>query len=839
MDVGASRVTSRAVGWLPLLFVMLAVPAARAGTARYVNPFAGTAAGAQDFGTGGGAGNTFPGPAVPFGMLQLGPDTSPGSANAGGGYAYGDSRIRGFSLRRLSGAGCANEGDVPFLPTTAAIAGSPVGPLSTEFSSSLLPAFSHADEAASPGYYRVGLDPGTPERIAARLTAATRAGIAELRYPAGQTPTVLVNATGGRTGALEGEVRIDPARREISGSATAGGFCLEPNRYRINFVARFSRPFASYGTWTRQALAPGSTSASDTSPLELGLGGAGPAGQSFTALGGSGPTAQTGAYVRFASRGGRRVEVRIGISFVDVAGARRNLGAELGRRTFGRVRAAARRRWQRTLSRIAVRGGRLADRRTFYSMLYRALVAPSTFSDVDGRYAGMDGQVHTAVGRTQYADYSGWDVYRSQMPLLALVAPRRAEDLAASLLADQRQSGWLPKWSLANAQTEVMTGDPADPTLASIWALGARGFDVRRALAAAVKGATRSGASANAGYVERQAVADYERLGYVPHEKNANLVTSGVDAWRRTLPAPGSSALDLAWGSAGTTLEYATDDFAVARLAAAAGDTATCRRFLRRSASWRNVFDSSTRYARPRWASGRFASPYDPGGNDAASSQGFAEGSGAQYTWMVPHDPAGLIAALGGRAAAAARLDALFTQLNAGDSSPFAFLGNEPNSNAPWLYDWMGRPDRTQVVVRRAILELFSAAPGGYPGNDDLGQMSAWYVFGALGLYPEIPGTDVLALGSPLFPRAELRLPRARFTIDGRNAARRAPFVRSLAVNGRRWRRPWLRLADIARGGRLRFALGRTPKRRWGANAAAAPPSYGPRDAAACASPRG
>ena len=830
---------------------MLVVTLALAGTAasgeagardlaRYVNPFNGTQPGAPDFGTGGGAGNTFPGPVVPFGMIQWGPDTSPASANAGGGYAYGDQKIRGFSVRRLSGAGCANEGDFPFLPTTAPITKSPVGPLSTEFADGLLPAFSHTDESASPGYYGVGLDPGTPQRIVARLAATTRTGIARFAYPASRTASVLINATGSRTGDGSGSIQVDPAQREVSGSAATGGFCLEPSRYRIYFAARFSRPFAAYGTWTRQTLAPGSTSAHDTSSLDpLGLGDAGPASNSFTAVNGSGPTAQTGAYVSFDTTTDRLLEVRVGISFVSVDGARRNLDAELGDRGFNTVRAAARRRWNRMLGRIDVRGGAAADRRTFYSMLYHALITPGAFSDVDGRYAGMDGELHTATGYTQYADFSGWDVYRSQMPLLALVAPRQASDFVRSLLADQRESGWLPKWSVANGQTEVMTGDPADATIASIWALGARGFDVRAALAATVKGATQSGASANAGYVERQALGDYLRLGYVPHEKNANLVAIGVDSWRRAMPAPGTSSLDLAWGSAGTTLEYAAADFAIARIAAAAGDRATCERFLQRSGNWRNVFDPSIGYVRPRLSDGRFVSPYDPNSNDTASSQGFAEGDGAQYTWMVPHDPAGLFAALGGREGAASRLDAFFAELNAGYSSPHAFLGNEPNSNAPWLYDWIGRPSRTQDIMRRAILGLFDAAPDGYPGNDDLGQMSAWYVFGALGLYPEIPGTDVLALGSPLFPKATLRLGARRLTITARHAARDAPYVQRLAVDGRRWRKPWLRLSDLrARRARLAFGLARTPNRRWGTAPGAAPPSFGPADATtACAAP--
>jgi predicted alpha-1,2-mannosidase len=796
--------------------------AAAPDLASYVNPFNGTQPGAPDFGTGGGAGNTFPGPVVPFGMIQWGPDTTPSSNNVGGGYAYDDSRIRGFSLRRLTGAGCANEGDVPFMSTTAPVTSSPVNAFSTEFNDSFLPSFSHGDEAATPGYYRVGLNSGTPNRIDAQLTATTRAGIGRFAYPGTPAANILINATGSRAGDSGGSVQIDPAGREVTGSASSGGFCLSPDKYRIFFAARFSRPFTAYGTWTRQLLAPGSTSAQDISLTDP------------SAMSGYGPTAQTGAYVTFDTTLDRAVEVRVGISFVSADNARRNLDAETAGRDFHSVQASAHRDWNAMLGKIEVKGGSDADRHTFYSMLYHALITPTTFSDVDRRYRGMDDEVHTAAGYTQYADFSGWDVYRSQMPLLGLIAPQQASDFVRSLVADQRESGWLPKWSVANGHTDVMTGDPADPTIASIWALGGRAFDPHAALVAMVKGATQSGKSPNAGYVEREAVDDYQQLGYVPHEKNANVVTGGVGAYARSMPAPGAAAADLAWGSAGTTLEYALDDFAVARLAAVAGDLATCRRFLARSGNWRNVFDASIGYVRPRFANGQFIDPYDPNSNDALSNSGFAEGDGAQYTWMVPHDPAGLFEALGGKRAASARLDSFFQQLNAGFSSPHAFLGNEPNSNAPWLYDWIGQPYKTQDIVRRAILGLFRSSPSGYPGNDDLGQMSAWYVFGALGLYPAVPGTDVLALGSPLFPKATVHLPGGDLSVTAPAAARDRPFVQRLALDGRDYRKPWLRLAAVARGGTLAFDLGKKPNVHWGSESAAAPPSFGPTGATAC-----
>jgi predicted alpha-1,2-mannosidase len=831
---------------LSLLAACICAAPAAADLAAYVNPFNGTAEGAKDFGTGGGAGNTFPGAVMPFGMMQLSPDTSPGTRNAGGGYAYGDTKLRGFSIRRLSGAGCANGGEFTILPTSRQLTASPVDSQSTSFSAGLLPAFTHDSESAAPGRYRVAVDPGTPRAIDAALTAATRSGIERFTFPAGATQTVLLNATGGRMGATAGEVHIDPAHRQITAAVTTGGFCYLPNRYRMYVVARFSRPFRAVGTWQRQTLSPGSTDASDSSAGNpAGLLDPGPAQRvpvgintgislvNSQALGSqSVPTAQTGAYVTFDPAAARTVTVRVGMSFVSVDGARRNLDAEVARRSFAQVAASTRAAWNRALGAIAVRGGLAADRRTFYSMLYHALISPATFSDTDGAYIGMDDKVHRARGYTQYADFSGWDVYRSQMPLLALIAPRVAGDIVTSLLADQRDSGWLPKWSVANAQTEVMTGDPADAIIASIHALGVRGFDAHAALAAMVKGATTSAATTTSpGYVERSGLAAYQQLGYVPTEQNGNLLEAGLDTWRRTMLAPAPGGADVVWGSSGTTLEYAIADFAIARLAAALGDSATCRTFLARSGNWRNVFNPATGYAQTRSATGQFTPNYDPDANDSYSGAGFAEGDGAQYTWMVPHDPAGLFKALGGRDAARKRLDRFFTQLNAGFSSPYAFLGNEPNSNAPWLYDWLGAPSRAQDIVRRAILSLFDASPGGYPGNDDLGQMSAWYVFGALGIYPAIPGTDVLALGSPLFPSATVRLRGGDLTITGRGAARAAPYVSALHLNGARLQRPWLRLSDVASGGRLAFDLSTTPTDLAGAP----PPSYGPTSASGCA----
>ena len=795
---------------LSLLVLLAAAAAAAAGApvedpAQYVNPFVGTDARSADVGTGGGAGNTSPAATAPFGMIQWGPDTIPGAVNIAGGYSYAETLIRGFSLTHMSGAGCPVFWDVPILPTTIAITQPPAVAASYDVDPTYVPSFGHADEQAEPGYYRVGLDPGTPRAIEVALAARTRSAVGRFTYPASTTASVLVNAGGSAMANGDVSLTIDPAGQEVSGSVSAGQFCYHRNHYTLYFTLRFSRPFAAYGTWRDQMLAPGSTSTSDHAahPAQLRRISGFPE-PSHTSTG-----AQAGAWVSFDTTADQAVEARVGISFASLAGARANLAAETPTFDLDAARAGTRAAWNAALDRIEVSGGPAAATRTFYTMLYHALLAPNVFSDVDGSYAGMDGAVHTADGRTAYANFSGWDIYRGEIQLLALLDPARTSEMIRSLLADAQESGWLPRWPVANGQTDVMVGDPADPIIASAHAFGARAFDATAALAAMVQGATDSRKSANAEYVERQALADYIRLGWVPHDG-----TEGSNG--------GATVFDTTsvWGSAATTLEYAVADFAIARLAAATGDRAAYKTFMRRSGNWRNLYNRATGYLEPRYASGAFEASLDPLGGE-----GFAEGNAAQYTWMVPFDPDGLFATLGGRKAAAGRLDRHLAALNEGPHSAYAFLANEPELGVPWLYDWLGQPWKTQRVVRAALLTLFDDTPAGYSGNDDLGAMSAWYVFGALGFYPPVPGEGVLALGSPLFPEAVLHLAGGDVAIRAPAAAAGAPYVRRLTLDGRRWERPWVPFDALACGARLAFDLAHTPG-RWGTKRPLAPPSY-------------
>lgn len=779
-----------------------AVP--RAGDpARWVNPFVGTDAAAANFGTGGGAGNTYPGATVPFGMVQWSPDTVQNDVSYVGGYAWHDTHIRGFGLTHLSGAGCALYGDIPFLPTTAPITASPAKPFSSDLTSQFQPAFDHQHEAASPGYYRVVLDPGTTRAITTELSATTRTGAARLTFPALRTASVLINAGGSAMADADAAVHIDAAHDEVTGSASSGRFCYQGGNYRVYFAAAFDRPFTSYGTWQRQALTPHGSDASDTSAVAENYGPV-PGGPKHINGDPSG-TAQAGAYVSFDTRTQRTINVRVGVSFVSVADAQRNLAAEQPSFDFDQVRAEARSTWDAALGRVEISGGTDAQRTMFETALYHAFVQPRTFSDVNGDYAGMDGNVHVARGFTMYADFSGWDVYRTQVPLLALLMPDRASDLVRSLLADYQQSGWLPKWSFADQHTAVMTGDPADPAIATAYALGARDFDTTLALQAMVHGATAVGADTSDRYVERPGEGEYDLLGYIPGEEENHLGGAAAVAD----PA-------AVWGPASTTLEYATADFSVGAFArATCGSLVTTQTLLDRSSRWRNLLHDG--YIEPRSATGAFLPGYDP-----TSGDGFVEGDGAQYTWGVLHDPAGLVQALGGKAATSKRLDQFFTKLNAGPASPYAFLGNEPTLHTPYLYDWTGEPWKAQRVLRRAMLSLYSPGPGGLPGNDDLGTMSSWWVLGALGIYPAVPGTDVLALSTPLFPHAVLHLPGGDVRIDAPNATT-DPYVARLALNGASYDKPWLAARTLLHGAQLTFSLSSRPVPAWASGST--PPS--------------
>jgi putative alpha-1,2-mannosidase len=532
----------------------------------------------------------------------------------------------------------------------------------------------------------------------------------------------------------------------------------------------------------------------------------------------------SGAWVTFGTATQRSVTMKVAISYVSQADAQDNLRAEDPGWSVRAVASRTYAQWDSLLSRVRIGGGTPAERAEFYTALYHALLEPSTFSDVNGDYLGFDGQVHQAGrGQVQYANYSGWDIYRSEVPLLAVVAPEQTSQMMTSLLNDQAQGGWLPKWGFADDYTDVMNGDAADPILAEAYAFGARNFDAQAALAAMIKGATVVPSATQLGqgfYAERPQLSDYESLGYVPNTQQSSL--SPVD------------------NGASETLEYATADFAIAELAQSLGQASDYQTFLARSQDWTNIFNVDTGYIEPRDGSGQFPELGPTvAGMSGFGQSGFQEGNAAQYTWSVPQDLDGLITAMGGDSAATARLDTFFQQLNAGPNAPYEWAGNEPSEGTPWVYDYAGAPYKTEQVVHELLTSVYSDTPGGEPGNDDLGAMSSWYIWASLGMYPETPGAPVLVLGAPVFSRAKFDVPgRPPVTIAAPGASTSA-YVHGVSVNGRPSPGAWLPASLLAGDGsqpggpgsqpganRVAFTLSATADTSWAAAPADAPPSY-------------
>ncbi|MET7617664.1 GH92 family glycosyl hydrolase [Streptomyces sp. NPDC005408] len=750
-------------------------------------------------------GNTFPGAVLPQGLLSWSPENTRGNATrtaAPGGYQYDATRIRGFSLTHMSGTGCAGgSGDIPFFPYAGEVTSSPAADTKDAVYAS---DFSHADEKAAPGHYKVALKSG----VTADLTATTRTGSGRFTFPEDKAASLLIRSAASEVGSTDAHLDIDPQRRTVSGSVTSGNFCgyLDPegrrSYYTVHFTATFDRAFTAHGTWKDGELAPGATAA------DGGTGGFGTDGRPVTGKG-------SGGYVQFAP-GKDPVGVKVAISYVDQNGAKANLTAENPpARSFDDVRRAAHDAWRRELSAIRVGGGTDTDRTTFYTALYHALFHPNVINDADGRYAGSDGKVHRVTGgqKAQYGTFSGWDVYRSQLQLLTLLKPKTGSDIAQSLYNLARQNGGLwDRWIHNAGGTHVMNGDPSPAALAGIHAFGGDGFDLDGALDSLVKAATVPSEKdlSPAGKPilsvgQRPSLDKYLSLHYMPSVSNA-------------------------WGGAAETLEISGADFALSQLATAAGRKKTAKTFTERAQWWQNNFnaaaDPTGGYIANRKADGSWVTGFAP-----STGNGFVEGSAAQYTWMVPHNAAGLFAAMGGKDKAARRLDSFFHNADGswaftGSGGDKSEMDNEPSINVPYLYAYAGQPYKTQETVRAAMRKLWSTAPEGIPGNDDLGAMSSWYVFSAMGMYPQVPSRAELVLSSPLFPRIEIERGHRDITVRAAGAAADAPYVQSLKVNGAASDKPWLPASLVARGGTLDYTLGKEPNRSWGSAADDAPPSF-------------
>uniref|UniRef100_A0AAU2UY03 GH92 family glycosyl hydrolase n=1 Tax=Streptomyces sp. NBC_00003 TaxID=2903608 RepID=A0AAU2UY03_9ACTN len=759
-----------------LLAGVLAAPAAQAAPPSgggqltdLVNPFIGT----ED------EGNTYPGAAVPFGMVQLSPDTGHNT-----GYDHAQDHIRGFSAVHLSGVGCGLGGDLPTLPTTGDITETDYARYAAKFS--------HATEKASPGHYKVGLDSG----ITAELTATTRTGVQRYTFPATDKANVLLNAGQSLHRTISTTVEILDART-VRTAITGSGFCQDTKPYTLYTVTRFDRPFTASGTWKDGKVSEGTARSSGS--------------------------AGNGAWLRFDTTEDRTVEATTALSYVDAAGAAGNLRAE-GGKSFDRVARAAQGAWERRLETVRAQGGGDTLRRTFYSSLYRSFLAPNIGSDTDGRYTGWDQKIHRAKGFDYYQNWSLWDTYRTQTQLLSLLAPREARDMAISVLKIDEESGWLPKWGYGTVETNIMTGDPVTPFLTNAYAQGLlKGYEEQayRALRKNADGVPPADSPA----VGREANSPYIRDGYAPYVKD------------RPHTKPGDSDFDH---GASATLEYALADAMLGRMARELGHPEDAARYTARAQNYRKIFDPSTGFFRARDAQGAFTGPADP-----ARSEGFHEGTSWQYQWLVPQDLPGMVSLIGGQSAANQRLDSFFaydklladparTAREVWVNGPYSYYNadkynpqNEPDLIAPYTYLSTGQPWKTTDVVH-AALTLFTDAPTGMTGNDDLGTMSAWMVLSSIGIFPVQPGTDTWGLSTPVFDRVDLSLdrryyPRGGFTVTAPGTSDAARYIQGARLDGRVQARTYLTGADLRAGRSLAFTVGSAPS-AWGTSPSAAPP---------------
>ena len=720
-----------------------------------VNPLAGSL----------GAGFVQVAAGAPYGMATPGPATTTPEGDDPVnyiGYSYQDPMIRGFALNHFSGAGIHIGGELPIMATTGAV---PSSEDPTQYAST----FSHATEVAQPGYYAATLD---RYDVRAEMTATSRVALERYTFPATTQANLLFDIARNNDGLQTSTMHVSADHRTVTGSVT--GNLGRP--FTLWFTARFDRPFVSSGTWSQST------------------------GGSFTFDTTTDPT----------------VGVRVGMSWLSAQGATDNLAAEAPDGTsFDSVRAAAQHEWNDALHGIEVTGGFGRQRQTFYTALYHALLLPIVFDDVDGSYLGFDGAVHeVAHGHHHYTDLSLWDTFRTQTPLLALVAPRVAHDIGLSLLDDTDQNaGRIPQWVYANIDTGTMGGDSGTPTLAMLVADGAlTGGDAQRAWHAVLTQATAPDG--------RSHLDSYLAKGYVPFEDSGN--------------------------AAPLTLEYAVDDAAVAALAKRFGTDRQVQLFTTRSQSWRNLFDASQPQPvmRPRNADGTWANPTDLGVTttyDPMLQDGWQEGTGYQWTWLVPQNPPALAAAMGGTAAAVSRLDQFFGTPATSEAAPAVPVaqdeaglfgvyyvgnqyapGNETDLQAPWFYDFLGAPASTQRVVHAAA-QLFTDNPYGLPGNDDAGTMSSWYVLAAIGLYQVTPGLGVWELSSPMF--ATVHVPGVG-DIAAPGAGPAAEYVGSAQLGSSPLNRDWVSTDELVSGRGLSYVLTPTPG-AWATASGATPPVVG------------
>jgi predicted alpha-1,2-mannosidase len=697
---------------------------------KYADPIVGT----------GDHGHTFPGAVLPFGMIQVSPDTRLKGWDGCSGYHYSDTRIYGFSHTHLSGTGCSDYGDVLLVPTT----GKP------QFSNKQYSSpFSHSNEKASPGYYSVVLD---KPHVKVELTATKRTGLHKYTFPKSSQSNIILDLTH-RDRVKEGEINIT-GNNEISGFRLSSAWA---NNQYIYFVIQFSKPFVKSGIAKADVVRDGAKH--DTG--------------SFLK-----------AYVSFETSEGEVIYAKVGISAVSVEGARKNLEAEQPGWDFDKLVADAKAAWNKELGKIEVESKDNTVMRTFYSALYHSMIHPSLYTDVDGQYRGRDLKVHTAKGFDCYTVFSLWDTYRAEHPLLTLIDRKRTLDFINTFLAQYEQGGLLPVWELSACETNCMIGYHCVPVIVEAYMKGITDFDANKALEAMKKSAME----------DRNGLSDYKKFGYVKF----------LDAGE----------------SVSRTLEYSYDDWCIAMFAKKLGKTDDYNYFIKRAQNYKNLFDPSTGFMRPKQEG--FLSPFDP----FEVTHNYTEANAWQYSFYTPQDMNGEIKLLGSKEKLALMLDSLFTapvKLHGHKQSDISGMigqyahGNEPSHHLLYEYDYAGQPWKAQSMARRVMNELYHDQPAGLSGNEDCGQMSAWYVLSALGFYELCPGQSQYAIGSPVVDKAVIHFENGKsFTIKANGNEKANVYINSAKLNGNTYNNCFITFDDIANGGTLELNMSAAPNKAWG-----------------------
>lgn len=755
---------------LPLILSPLTLFAQQKDPAQYVKPLIGTQR----------MGHTFPGATVPFGMVQLSPDTdtlpyemngkyNPDVYKYCAGYQYDDKTIVGFSHTHFSGTGHSDLGDFLLMPTTGALQLNPG--IASDPKTGFRSAFSHANEKAEPGYYSVKLD---DDNITAELTATTRVGFHQYTFPKSSEAHIILDLVHGIYNYDDKNVwtfvRVENDTL-VTGYRQTNGWARTRTVY---FAMSFSKPFKQYGCkdLSKRQVYRGFWRKFDQS-------------SNFPDLAGK----QLRMYFDFNTEEGEKIRVKFALSPVSTEGALLNLRTELPHWNFEQTRQAALAEWNKELSKVAIEASE-PEKQNFYTALYHAFLGPTVYMDVDRKYKGLDQNIHKATGFTNYTTFSLWDTYRALHPLFNVLQPARNGDMVNSMLAhyDQSVLKMLPIWSHYANDNWCMSGYHSVSVIADAIIKGNTSFDAARSLDACIQTATHS---------NYEGIGDYMSKGYIPDEKLGT--------------------------SASTTLEYAYDDWSIAQAAKKLNRQDVYEAFMKRAASYNNIYDASTGFMRAKKADGSFKPNFDP---LSTHGQGFIEGNSWNYSFFVPHNPGALIQLMGGKKKFIAKLDSLFTMYlpdkyfaETEDITRDGIIGNYVHGNEPahhvvYLYNYAGAPWKTQERVRMILQHQYKPAPDGLGGNDDCGQMSAWYLFSALGFYPVAPGSNEYQLGSPAIDKAVIQLENGRsFTVEAIGQSDKNVYVQKVLLNGKALDKPVITHEEIMAGGRLTFYMSNKPRK--------------------------